>query len=362
MKKNCLFICLLCLPFLSWNWKDYSIKRESRPDLKMKTKWVVDTVKSGSLRLDLVNNSPPLVHDKFVAQGNAIDGVKAYDKKSGQQIWDFSISSGVSSPLALYKGNIYFGGADGFFYSLQLETGLLNWKYFSAGKNTGSALIYENAIYWLANNQKVYALSLEGSLLWIYSGPSSSGNFLVKGSARPVAYKDTLYVGFQNGSLSALNRKTGQQKWQVSFSKPIMEDLKINKECLLVPVLDSHLFCLNRFNGKILWKLQGGSAFQQKGDSDIYQFYKGQLYAFKNKKLKWKRKLMGGYPFPPVFFKSYLVYGFSSKGELTALQSKNGKYVEKHHFGRGLAGPVTVEGNNLYFLSVSAYLHKLSLE
>ncbi|MDE0092646.1 MAG: PQQ-like beta-propeller repeat protein [Oligoflexia bacterium] len=359
--KKLLFIVLVCFFHTAWNWKDFSLKIEPRPELGIKTEWVVDTVKQGGLRLDLVNNSPPLVQAELVVQGNAIDGIKAYNKKNGKLVWDFSIPSGVVSPLVLYKGNIYFGGADGFFYSLQLKSGLLNWKYFSASENTSSALIHEDKIYWLASNQKLYALDIKGSLLWIYSGPSSKEGFFLHGGARPALYKNTLYVGFQNGSLLALNRKTGQLQWKRSFSQPIVEDLKISGKCLLVPVFDSHLFCLNRGNGKTLWKLQGGSAVQHREPFDIYQFHKGQLYAFKNRKLEWKKKFES-YPFPPSLFKNYLIYGFPSKGELMILQAKEGHYVEKHKFGKGLAGPAVIQGEDLYFLSVSSYLHKLKLK
>ena len=362
MRETFLLLFSICFFFISWEWKDFSIKLDSPPKFRIETDWVVDTVKKGGLRLNLANNSPPLIHGEFVVQGNAIDGVKAYNKKTGKIIWDFNIPFGVISPLVLHKENIYFGGADGFFYSLQLKSGLLNWKYFSAVENSGSPLIFDNMIYWLAGNQKVYALSLAGSLLWIYSHSAVSEDFLVRGASRPAIYKNNLYVGFQNGSLTALNRKTGQLKWERSFSQPIIEDLKINKKCLFAPVFNSHLLCLSLLNGKTLWKLAGGSSVLWGEQSDIYQLSKGQLYAFENRKLKWKKRLEAGYLFPPVLIKNYLVYGSSLKGDISVLQSASGKYLGKHKFGKGLAGPITVQGNDIYFLSVSAYLHKLNLK
>ena len=356
------FLCLICFFCISWKWQDFSLKLENRPELRFETEWVVDTVRQGALRQELVNNSPPLVHDDFVVQGNAIDGVKAYDKKTGKLLWDFYISSGVVSPLVFHKGNIYFGGADGFFYSLQLESGLLNWKYFSAVENSGPPLISEGTIYWLSNDQKIYALDLKGNLLWIYPDSQSSKGFLVRGTARPVVYKNNLYAGFQTGSLVVLNKKTGQLKWQNSFSQPIIENLKIDKQCLLVPVFNSHLFCLNRLTGKTLWKLKGGSSVYWRQPSYIYQLFEGRLFAFKDRKVLWKKKLEGSYPFPPVLVKDYLLYGFSSKGNLTVLQSRNGQYAGKYKFGKGLSAPITVQGNDIYLFSVSGYLHKLSLK
>ena len=360
-KRHSLYLCLLCFFCVSWKWKDFSIKLDQATDLKVETAWLIDTVSKGGLRKNLVNNSPPLLYDKFVIQGNAIDGIKAYDKETGRLIWDFYIPSGVSSSLVLHKGNIYFGGADGFFYSLQLESGLLNWKYFSGGEN-GPPLIFDNRIYWLSSDKKVYALDIKGSLLWIYSDSSFSKSLLVKGLSRPAVYKNNLYVGFQTGVLTALNRKTGQFKWKRSFSQPIIEDLKVKGKCLLAPVFNSHLFCLDRFNGKTLYQLKGGSSVQWGSSGELYQLSEGWLYVFQDRKLKWKKELKMAYSFPPALVKNYLIYGSSSKGDIIFLQSNNGKYKGKKHFGKGLAGPPTVQGNNIYFLSTSAYLHKLKIK
>ena len=362
MRKNVLLLVLTCFLFISWKWQDLSFRLSTdSKKIHIKSEWVVDTFKQGALRANLINNSSPLIQGNFVVQGNAIDGLKAYNKKTGKLIWSFNISSGVASPLAFHKGNIYFGGADGFFYSVQLKTGLLNWKYFSASKNTSKPLIFDNTIYWRADNHKVYALDLKGKILWSYSGSFSSGDFLVKGSSRPAVLRNNLYVALGQGDLVALNRKTGQLKWKISFPQSITEDLNINAKCLFAPVLDSHLFCLNPSNGKTLWKLEGGSSVLQHEKADIYQVLKNYAYAFKNRKLLWKKQLKESYPFPPVFVKKYLIYAFYSRGSIDILYSKNGKSVESYKFGRGLSAPITVEGNDLYLFSVSAYLHKLRL-
>ena len=139
--------------------------------------WTVDTAKEKVLKPQLVNNSSPAITEDVVVQGNFIDGIKAYKKDTGKLHWNFKIKSGVASPVILHKGNLYFGGADGFFYSLQLETGQLNWKFFTGSENLGSPFIHEDKIYWTTNNQKLYALSLKGKQLWIYSGSSPLEDF-----------------------------------------------------------------------------------------------------------------------------------------------------------------------------------------
>ena len=364
-----LLLCLFSIFSLGWNWETFSIKRKAKPAIKIQAIWTVDTVKEKKLRPQLAHNSPPLITKNLVIQGNSINGIKAYKKDKGQLLWDFKIQSGgVASPVALHKGNIYFGGTDGFFYSLKLETGRLNWKFFTDSENLGKPLIHEDKVYWTANNQKLYALSLKGKLLWIYSGPSLSKGFSVRGRPRPAIYKNWIYTGFYEGSLVALDKEKGKLQWKLplSPSHTIREDLEISGNCLFVPVFDFYLFCLEPLNGKIRWKTRGGSSSYLAENTAVYQSYKDALYALKkfDGKRIWKKKIKAGVlPLPAVSVKDHLVYGFPSQGKLIFINRKNGKTQSEYKFGRGLAAPVRVDPENkdIYFLSIDGYLHKISI-
>ena len=366
--QNFLFVFLLSAFNLSFKWGTFSIKREIRPPIKIQSVWTIDTVKEKILRPQLINNSPPLITDHFVVQGNSINGIKAYKKDRGQKVWDFKIQSGVASPVVLHRGNLYFGGGDGFFYSLQLETGRLNWKFFTGSENSSSPLIHEGMVYWTANNQKIYALTLKGKRVWVYSGPSLPRNFFVRGRPRPVVYKNWIYTGFYQGSMVALGKKTGRLKWKISLSPPgsIREGLEVGGNCLFVPVFNVDLFCLNFLNGKIRWKTRGGVSSYLRGKSVIYLSYKGVLYALRkfDGQILWKQKMKNSVePLPVSTFKNYLVYGFPYQGNLFVASAKNGQTLSEYRFGRGLAAPVSIDEKqkDIYFVSVDGYLHKVSL-
>ena len=359
---------LLCLVHLGWDWGDFSIKITAHPPIKLRGQWTVDTIGEGSLRLKVAHNIPPLIAEDIVIQGNLINGIKAYTKDKGKLLWSVEIKPGVASPLLLHKRSLYFGGADGFFYSLQLETGLLNWKFFTGSENAGAPFIYEDKIYWTANNQKIYAFSLKGERLWIYSGDVPLEEFVIRGRPRPSAYKNLVYAAFYPGRLVALDRNTGKLKWEreISTSHPIKEDLGVSGKCLFVPVFDFHLFCLNPSDGKVIWKARGGSSSSLARGSVIYQSYKEALYALEktNGKLIWRKTVKSAaLSLPPVVFKDYLIYGFPSKGKLIFASAKNGKTLTEYKFGKGLAGPVRLDEKNrdIYFFSVDGYLHKVSI-
>ena len=359
-----LSLALLSTLSLAFKWDNFTLKRETSPPLKIKTLWTVDTVDQKKLSINSQNNSPPLVTNKLVIQGNLINGLKAYEKTKGELVWHFKMAPGVTSPLLLKGKNLYFGGADGFFYSLQWETGLLNWKFWTGSENSSQPLIHQNKIYWTANNQKLYALDLKGQLIWVYSGPSLTKDFMIRGRPGPLVFKNTIYTGFYPGSLVALNKNTGQLKWKktLSATHSLKEDFKLSGNCLFVPVFDFYLFCLKASSGEILWKAKGGSAFLFDHKSVIYHTKKDKLYALKkfNGQELWSQNIKP-HPLRPSLFKEYLVYGWPHAGYIVFLNK--GQTVAKHYFGKGLSAPVTVDlkNNHLYFFSVGGYLHKLSV-
>lgn len=367
---------------LAWDWETFSLRKEEKTSpLKLQAVWTVDVVQEGALRPSLNHRSPPLVTEDLVVQGNLINGVKAYNKQNGKLLWDVEIKPGVASPLVLHKGSLYFGGADGFFYSLKLKDGRLNWKFFTGSENSSPPLIYEDKVYWTSNNQKIYAFSLEGKRLWMYSGSTPSKAFIVRGRPRPAAYKNLVYAAFYPSFLVALDKTTGTVRWkkELSSSHTVIEDLKKIENCLLVPVFDFYLFCIKLLNGKVIWKVRGGSSSSlvrqsRKGKSTsvfnrtnvIYQSYKDTLYALdvKGGRSFWQKHIKGVmFAVPPSLIKHYLVYGFPSRGELIFASADNGNTLTKYKFGKGLSVPVSVDKNNkdIYFLSVDGYLHKVSV-
>lgn len=361
-----LFKCLSCSVIMV-QWSAFSSSKKQDSLIPIQLEWSVDTAaKNQVLKPRLMHNSSPVLIKSLVVQGNALDGLAAYDQSNGKKVWSFNVPSGVASPIVAHKGNLYFGGADGFFYSLQADNGHLNWKFWTGSENAGKPLIQGDLLYWTANNQKLYSLNLKGKLQWIYSGPSLSKDFFVRGRPRPAIYKNWIYIGFYQGSLVALNKKTGKVKWKKTklSSLPIRQDLEISTNQLLVPVFDSYLFSLNPLNGEIRWKVKGGSSVSLEGKTRIYQWDQEKLMALRKRdaNIIWKKKIKER-PLAPVVFKKYLIYGFSSLGKLVFADVNNGNVLGEYKFGKGLASPVSLDlkNNFIYFMSVEGYLHKLSI-
>jgi len=349
--------------FSSGTNKSNSFVRSEKSVLKMQHVWSIDLLPHKKIKNSLMHNSSPVVTEALVIQANGVNGVQAFSKSTGHLVWSFPISGGVFSTLERHKGQLYFGASDGFFYSLDLKTGKLIWKFFTGSENLSPALIHQNKVYWTDHRQQLYALSLKGTLLWTYAGPSLTREMIVRGRPRPAIYKNNIYMGFYDGSLVALNKHKGTLKWKKSLStkQSIYGHLIVRNRCLLVSVFKESLFCLNPLNGQIKWQTKGDQLIFPKGHM-FYKIFKQSIVAVKksNRKIQWSVKL-NSYPIRPTIYKQYLIYGSLGDSFIYVAHKTSGQLVSQFKFGRGLASPVTVNQNHLYFLSIDAHLHKVKL-
>ena len=367
-------------------------KKQPKAPLRLRPVWVADTAKSP--RAPLFHGSPPLLTDQLVIQGNSLSGLKAFTKKRGRLVWEFPVKGGVFGALGLYRKTLYFGGRDGFFYSIDSETGRLKWKFWTGSENLGPPLIDKGGAHWAAANQNFYSLSLEGRQLWMFPGPSLDRSLSVRGRPRPAARGDLLYMGFYDGSVAAVDRASGRLKWKASLpGGASVRGLAVEGKCLFAAAARSHLFCLNPANGKIRWKARGGGAFSlsggfaraggssKEGGGGLYHAgsweagaksggrgrqggenpeYFLEALDKKSGKSVWRQPLKA-YPAAPAIYKDYLVYGFFSRGELVIARQKDGRPFDRLLFGRGLGASPAVDeaAGEIYLLSAEGYLHKI---
>ena len=123
MKKIVFPLVLLFSNFhVGWNWDNFSLKKNLKPDFQVQPLWLVDTLADRKIKPRFINNSPPLLAGNLVIQGSAVSGIKAWTKGEGKLVWSFPVKSGVTNSITLYKGNIYFGGEMVFFTALKWKT------------------------------------------------------------------------------------------------------------------------------------------------------------------------------------------------------------------------------------------------
>lgn len=91
----------------------------------------------------------------------------------------------------------------------------------------------------------------------------------VQVSAAPAVLGGTVFAGFDNGEVFAVNAETRQPVWPTSTgqtfrtSGAINADLRVDDFGVYVASTDSQLYCLDRAQGKLKWRYYAGAALRQ---------------------------------------------------------------------------------------------------
>jgi outer membrane protein assembly factor BamB len=129
--------------------------------------------------------------------GNNNGKLYALNLDDGKMIWEFNSNARIIMTPAVDNENVVFGNLAGYLFSLNRNDGTLNWKTKFRGILNATPLLTENRI---VVPEVFFSFHLvdkkDGSII---------KDFYLDGRAKysPVYYKDILFIGYDNGNLSA---------------------------------------------------------------------------------------------------------------------------------------------------------------
>lgn len=338
----------------------------------------VDWVKTGPEKTNLlfrkINRFQPLFfeHPKagpLVIQGNSIDGIVAYQRSNGQVVWRHAVVNGVEASAILQGDHLFVGASDGMFYSLSALDGSLYWSFPSRIENIAEPLYQDGLVYFLTGANTLYALDAEsGKQAWLYSRQDTQA-ISIRGGSKPAFQNGSLFVGFSDGSIVALNAKTGALKWEKSLNRnkrfrDLDSSVVVDGEYLYVAGFDDALYALRALTGEVAWKFdQGGYGnIALSVDRIFYASSESELVALSKatgKKL-WGIPLKTGLPTAPILSRGLLIFG-ESQGAMKWHDAGTGKEVARFETGSGfLAQPqVDEKTNQVFAISTEANVYAL---
>lgn len=340
---------------------------------KFKKKWSVKTYenKSGySIKSVL---GAPIVNGDTVYQSNIVDGVSAYAIKTVKKLWHFDVKDGVSSGVIWYKGNLYFGGRDRFFYKIKAKDGTLVWKTKVDSSVLSLPSVSGLRLYFTSGNDKIYALDTRtGKQVWTYR-ESRNSVFSIQGAGRPLVSGKMVFAGFSNGYFIALSRQNGSLIWKKKLSrKQRLKDIdsypSASGSYVYVNVYADKLYCLNKKTGQIVWSHSGGGNSSPLIEKNtIYYSSNTGLIALNKKtgKKKWSYKTEGS-PTTPIKYKKYILFGIS-RGDLRLVDAKSGSLLAKASISSvGSELSLSLDPNkntaHIYFIDLDFKLLALTLK
>ena len=334
-------------------------------------RWVRNTFEKEYLGGVRQHRFSPLVTDDLIIDANAVDGMVAYERTSAHFRWRLPIKNGAEASAVLSGEDLLFGASDGFFYAVNIKTGLVRWSYPIRAEGLGMPFVAEGVVYFLAGNNILHAIEISsGKSLWVYTRRDSS-NLSIRGGSQPNVVGDTVYAGFSDGYLVALKKQTGTLIWEESLNRnkrfrdvdafPVILDDKI-----YISSYDGALYCLNKTDGKIIWTVEDGgeSAVTIQGSRLYYSTSSGKTLALDKDsgKVIWSFSNPIGIGVQPVIYRNMILVG-EMQGSLLFLDERDGQLLTAFSPGWGVTSKpvVDAEKNEVYFTSAGANLYSLRL-
>lgn len=158
-----------------------------------------------------------------------------------------------------YQSAIYVTDA-GDLWCLDGNTGKVNWGYQTTSgllscPTTGNGLVY------VSGTDGLYAVNaVNGSLAWklSFGGASEPFNTLLPFNIMPVPIlaNGTIYGSFQDGTVRALDAKTGVVKWTFTTPYVFVDGPTLSNSSIYVGSVDGYVYSLDSATGNLNWKFQ----------------------------------------------------------------------------------------------------------
>jgi eukaryotic-like serine/threonine-protein kinase len=204
--------------------------------------------------------SSPLVFNGRVYFGSSDGNIYALEEKTGILQWKFETKGIVHASPALAAGTIYIGSWDSYLYALDAETGTEKWR-FKTGEDPiisnqvgfqSSPAVVDGVVYVGCRDAHLYAIDAQtGRKKWDYPTSKSWVN------VTPAVFDGSVY--FATGDtrrFHALDAKTGRLRFTVPVLTVIFSSPAIADGLAYFGNLNGSLYAVNIKTGAVAWEFQ----------------------------------------------------------------------------------------------------------
>lgn len=291
---------------------------------KGKQKWTFKT--GGSIY------SSPAVHDNKIVFGSA-DGYVYCINNNGKELWKIKTGAAVLGCPVIENNIIYIGGSDHNFRAIDLQTGKQKWSFDGLdGPVVSTPVIYKENVIFGAWDTYLYSLNKNtGKLNWKWSNGSSVRNYS-PAACIPVIKDDVIYIVAPDRYLSAIDAITGQTLWRTNEST-VRESIGISEDGNFIygKTMNDTLAVFYTGNQlqKAAWKLNVGYGYEHtpskliEKDGNLFLGTRnGVVYAIdvKQKKIAWAYKIDNSMVNTLNFIDKKNIIASTMDGKITLLQ------------------------------------------
>jgi outer membrane protein assembly factor BamB len=281
----------------------------------------------------------------YLADGQFVYAVRLSD---GQQAWRYPEKAEArrtfyASPILTEDGQLLVSSFDKSLFSLNPQSGAVNWSFLTGDRLIGSPLVDGDTIYLPSADYTMYALDLRGNLKWKFK----TGNALW---AMPSADADHIYFTSMDHSLYAVNKNNGSKLWSVELGAASVGTPSLSEDGkVYLGTLEKEMLAVDAASGRILWRTPTDSAIWSgpavNADGVYFGDLSGKFYALNPETgaILWSAQPDGAIVGTPVITETGLVFGTES-GSLVNLDF-SGSQVWKREIGGKLYTTPLLSGN-----------------
>lgn len=148
--------------------------------------------------------------------GSSDGALYALSAPLGEVLWRFETMSYVQC-RPLYDGSedvVYFGSHDGALYKVGARDGKLHWRLSTRAEIGREPVLGGDLLYFAnANDTLIAAERKTGKIAWTHHRSPAAG-MEVAGYSGPLLAFGRAYMGFSDGTATAFDPTTGEEKWQ----------------------------------------------------------------------------------------------------------------------------------------------------
>jgi outer membrane protein assembly factor BamB len=295
-----------------------------------------------------------------------------------RRVWWYGAGSLVEFPPVIGYGRLYFSTNSGKIAAVNAKTGKRAWKYLSGRCVAASPALgpYKHGtVYAVFLNRppcnadhtkgtgKVIAFAAGfGEIRWQKPiAPSESS---------PLIVGNRLYIGDWDGTVWALDARTGRTIWRYRTGGPLKGALAYNAGRIYAGSYDGRLYCLGAPKGKLIWKargqprLYGTSRFYSTPALAYGRVYigstDGKVYSYgaTTGRLLWSHRT-GGYVYSSPAVWKRLVFAGSYSKRFFAFDAATGDVRWSFKANGAISGSPTVIGDVVYFATLKERTYAL---
>jgi outer membrane protein assembly factor BamB len=162
--------------------------------------------------------SDPVVFDNRVYAMDASSTVRAFDAKTGKELWHVDVKPekergrGFGGGVAYAEGKVFVTTGYAQVVALDAETGKEIWRQNVAAPMRGAPTVADGRVFAITVDNQLEVLSTaDGRRLWTHNGTPETAGLLVGTS--PAVEGEVVVVPYSSGELFALRIENGRPLW-----------------------------------------------------------------------------------------------------------------------------------------------------